>query len=280
VQVPVIHHDNTLDRCTNGHGDLWNYTFQEVAELDAGAHFGPQFEGERIPTLADLLECCSQCSLGLNLEVKHLTVHSDDQPTAHETAMEEELANVVCDTIEQVGVQPDQLVLSSFSRSAVAIIRRRLPRFECAFLVKGIPGDWADFVRKHGCAALNFDHTRNSREQIMACAVQLPVFSYTVNDAERTLELLSWGVSGVFTDFPDVMASAVAQAAASQHIPLERARRHSDPVPPSVPASPLRKASSSSFTRSKSWKELSLENVVEQSLRFSHLAVDDRTVEN
>ena len=184
--------------------------------------------------------------------------------------MEEELANVVCDTIEQSGMRPDQLVFSSFSRTAVAIIRRRLPRFDCAFLVKSIPSDWKDFVHKHGCAALNFDHTHNSQEQIMMCALELPVFSYTVNDADRALELFSWGVSGVFSDFPDAIASVAAhhQSAAD---PPARARRHSDPVPPCTPASPSLRRAPSGFARSKSWKELSLDSVVEQALRFSDL---------
>ena len=56
--------------------------------------------------------------------------------------MEEELANVVCDTIEKLNVQPSDLVFSSFSRPAIAVLRRRLPHFRCAFLVEAIPDDW------------------------------------------------------------------------------------------------------------------------------------------
>ena len=275
--MPVIHHDNMLDRCTNGKGNLWNYSACELAELDAGAHFGTQFEGERIPTLMAVLECCRELSLGLNLEVKHLTVSADDQPTAHEVAMEEELANIVCDTIEQSKISTDQLVFSSFSRAAVAVLRRRLPHFDCAFLVKSIPSDWADFVEKHGCVSLNFDHTKNAREDILKCALRLPVYAYTVNDVPRALELISWGVSGVYSDHPDILEAALAaQDRALSAVP-QRDRRHSNPEPPVEPAlSPrMRRLSTGSFHRSKSWKELSLESVVDQALRFSQLSLPE-----
>ena len=64
---------NTLDRCTNGEGNLWDYTVAEIEALDAGSHFSPDAAGERIPRLTALLQCCRDLSLGLNLEVKHVT---------------------------------------------------------------------------------------------------------------------------------------------------------------------------------------------------------------
>ena len=56
---------------------------------------------------------------------------ASDAPTSKEQEMEEELANVVCDTIEKLNVQPSDLVFSSFSRPAIAVLRRRLPHFRC-----------------------------------------------------------------------------------------------------------------------------------------------------
>jgi len=243
-QVPVIHHDNTLDRCTNGKGNLWEYTIEEVEALDAGTHFNVSFAGERIPRLDALLECCRDLPLGLNLEVKHITVNAEHEPTPAEAEMEEELANVVCDTIERCNVTPDELVFSSFSRVCIAVLRRRLPHFRCAFLVEHIPADWAEFVEQHSCVSLNFNHAMASREQILECKERIPLFSYTVNDPDRAVELLSWGVSGVFTDFPHVVESAIFKSltqgcdAEVQDLPREtfiaRERRFSDIVPPVV----------------------------------------------
>lgn len=72
-KVPVIHHDNTLDRCTNCKGNLWEYTLEEIEKLNAGSFFSSEFAGEKIPLLTTLLEWCRENSLGLCLEVKHLT---------------------------------------------------------------------------------------------------------------------------------------------------------------------------------------------------------------
>ena len=76
--IPVIHHDNTLDRCTSGTGSLSAQTWEQLQELDAGSHFGADFEGERIPTLTALVHECKQLGLALMVEIKH----SNDKATA------------------------------------------------------------------------------------------------------------------------------------------------------------------------------------------------------
>jgi glycerophosphoryl diester phosphodiesterase len=54
--VPVIFHDETLERTTNGHGALADHTLAELKALDAGAWKGAAFAGERIPTLREALQ--------------------------------------------------------------------------------------------------------------------------------------------------------------------------------------------------------------------------------
>ena len=61
----------------------------------------------------------------------------------------------MCDTVEALAVQPSQLVFSSFSRPVLAVLRRRLPLFDCAFLVEGIPNDWEEFMAANQCVSVN-----------------------------------------------------------------------------------------------------------------------------
>lgn len=68
--VPVIMHDHGLDRTTNATGSLWSRTLQQLKQLDAGSWFGPQWEGERIPTLAEMLEVAKAYNRQLLLHVK------------------------------------------------------------------------------------------------------------------------------------------------------------------------------------------------------------------
>jgi hypothetical protein len=100
-KVPVIHHDNTLNRCTNGEGNLWDYTVAELGQLDAGSHYDEAsgfpatlYPGERIPTLTGLLQCCRDLELGLNLEVKHVTERAPQAPSPREQKMEEVNINI------------------------------------------------------------------------------------------------------------------------------------------------------------------------------------------
>ena len=52
----AVIHDNTVDRTTDGTGRVADLTFAEIRALDAGAWFGPEFEGARIPTFREALE--------------------------------------------------------------------------------------------------------------------------------------------------------------------------------------------------------------------------------
>lgn len=56
--VLVLSHDATLDRMTNGTGAINDKTLAEIQQLDAGSKFNPQFAGERVPTLVQVLMVC------------------------------------------------------------------------------------------------------------------------------------------------------------------------------------------------------------------------------
>src|SRR6188474_1210870 len=66
----VVIHDETLDRTTDGTGAVHDYTLEELRQFDAGTKFGPQFVGERIPTLREVLELCLDKGAGVVIELK------------------------------------------------------------------------------------------------------------------------------------------------------------------------------------------------------------------
>ncbi|MBS1163680.1 MAG: Glycerophosphoryl diester phosphodiesterase, partial [Burkholderiaceae bacterium] len=53
-EVPVVIHDRTLERTTDGAGAVAEATADEIARLDAGSWFGPQYRGEPVPRLAEV----------------------------------------------------------------------------------------------------------------------------------------------------------------------------------------------------------------------------------
>lgn len=67
---PIVLHDLSVDRTTDGHGFAADLTLAEIAELDAGGRFDPRFKGTRIPTLSQALEWAKRTDTGVVLEIK------------------------------------------------------------------------------------------------------------------------------------------------------------------------------------------------------------------
>ena len=68
--VPVVLHDPTVDRTTNGTGNVITLTLQQVKALDAGSWFHPRFAAERIPTLAESLATAKAYNRKLLMDIK------------------------------------------------------------------------------------------------------------------------------------------------------------------------------------------------------------------
>ena len=66
----ILAHDLLLDRITDGRGPIAARTATEIATLDAGGWFAPDFAGERLPTLREVLAYVQPAGLGLVAEIK------------------------------------------------------------------------------------------------------------------------------------------------------------------------------------------------------------------
>ncbi|XP_028829780.1 glycerophosphodiester phosphodiesterase 1 [Denticeps clupeoides] len=79
--VPVLMHDETVDRTTNGSGALSKLRFSELSQLDAAAkhRLSDKFRGAKIPTLHEAVEECIKLQLIIYFDVKG---HPDEAATA------------------------------------------------------------------------------------------------------------------------------------------------------------------------------------------------------
>ena len=66
---PVIMHDRSVDRTTNGKGLVSELTFEEIRKLDAGSWKSEKFKGEKVPTLEETLDIMPQ-NIWLNVHLK------------------------------------------------------------------------------------------------------------------------------------------------------------------------------------------------------------------
>jgi len=189
--VPVLIHDETLERTTSGHGAVAAHSFAELRTLDAGAWHGKAYAGEAIPSLAAALALCAELGLWANVEIK---------PSA---GREAETGAVVGHLL--AAQWNGRGVVSSFSATALASAHTEAARCDFALLVDTVPADWRPRLDQLGCRAL---HCRAPLADPAGAgaviAAGVPLACYTVNRRDQADALLRAGVAAVFTDRPDL----------------------------------------------------------------------------
>jgi glycerophosphoryl diester phosphodiesterase len=193
----MVFHDNILGRTTNGHGYVKNHDATELRSLDAGAWFGPQFAGEPIPFLHEILDLIKDRAY-LNLEIKPM----QEDPNALQT-----IAKAI-GIIKERGLQA-YTVFASFDHHALAAVKEIDPTLHtCALNVPGdtrLPSDilTACHADAFGCSIHELTHKRADD-----CAEhQIPWGVYTVNTVEDLHKALAYGVSAVVSNYPNALAS-------------------------------------------------------------------------
>lgn len=68
----VLFHDDTITRITGQEGMISDYTYEELAQMDAGSWFSPEYTGERIPTLQEFLNLIKDSDVKVYLELKDI----------------------------------------------------------------------------------------------------------------------------------------------------------------------------------------------------------------
>ena len=196
--APVILHDETLDRTTDGRGPLGRRTLAEVRALDAGSWFSPEFAGERVPTLEETVETLRDGGVGLNLELK-----GDDDPGRLEL--------IALGVLASYRFLP-QTVFSSFSPRRMRALRERSAEARIAVLLDTGAAWAAGLALAHelGAEALHPDRSlATARNVAEAHERGLAVRVWAVNRPKEVATLLARGVDGIFTDYPERLPSPV-----------------------------------------------------------------------
>lgn len=188
--VPVLIHDETLERTTSGRGRVAAATSLELAELDAGGRHHRAFAGETLPTLDEALQLCAALDLWANVEIK---------PSA---GREAETGRLVA---RHAARAQGKLLLSSFSPVALSAAAEEASQLPRAMLVEEIPDDWRQRMAESGACGLHCAARLLEAEAAQAVrAAGFPLACYTVNRRDEGERLFAMGVSAVFSDRPDL----------------------------------------------------------------------------
>jgi glycerophosphoryl diester phosphodiesterase len=192
-RVPVLMHDDMLDRTTDGSGPVAATDFATIRTLDAGRGFGAAFAGEKVPTLEEALALVLALGLAVNVELK---------PCPGRTVETAEIALGRAQAVWPAAAPPP--FVSSFEIECLATARRVAPGWPRGYLIWDRPADWAAIAEALESATLNVSADRETPETIAAYrATGRPVLAYTVNDPVRAQALFALGIAAVFSDAPD-----------------------------------------------------------------------------
>lgn len=199
--MPIIFHDEELDRTTNGSGLVAQTDYADIANLEAGSWFGDSFAGIKIPTLEEAIDVILKHNLGLNLEIKPCP------------GREKETAEIALDHLSQMWDEPDKLLISSFQHVSLEAAMDLAPDYARGLLIGGheMPENWKDLADYLDVKTINLGSrlvTRTVADEVMD--LELPLLVYTVNDPMQARSLQKLGVDAFFSDNPDVILENLA----------------------------------------------------------------------
>ena len=198
--VPVVIHDDTVDRTTNGQGAIKTMTLAEVKQLDASFKF-EKFRGEtlRVPTLAEVLKSVGKRGI-VNIELKSATLQTDGIEAA------------TLAVIEETGTA-EHVLISSFNPFALYRMAQLDPHLPRGLLYAD---DLPLYLRRAWLRplaqpmAMHPKHTMvTSRLIAWAHRKGYKVNTWTVDDPGEARRLADLGVDSVMTNKPDVLRQVI-----------------------------------------------------------------------
>jgi glycerophosphoryl diester phosphodiesterase len=196
---PVLLHDPTVDRTTDGSGAIEDLTLAQVQQLDAGSWFAPEFAGTRIPQLGEFLDLLAATPRTRALvELKDFWTR-------------EQIAGIL-DDIYLRGVQ-NRIVFAGFNFGTIENLAVAAPAIPRVIIRRDLPADPVGLARFYGAIAI-MTTTRSLEVDPDAVAdmhaAGLGVLLYTLNSQKRWKEATTYGVDGIVTDAPGRLDAWIA----------------------------------------------------------------------
>lgn len=190
--IPVLIHDETVNRTTNNTGYVANYTYKELQLLDAGSWFSRQFAGTKIISLDYFLQWIKAKKMLVNLELKtNVIAYKDIEHIVYQVIKKYDMFN--------------QVVISSFNHRSIERFNEIDPSITTAFLTSSNRNNLIPFTRSLKASGLHINYRLlNPKLLKQANNNALYVGCYTVNRAHQMMRCYRLGCYVIFTDLPGV----------------------------------------------------------------------------
>jgi glycerophosphoryl diester phosphodiesterase len=182
----VLLHDRDLMRMARDARRLDELTYDEVRKLDVGSGFAPEFAGERVPTLAEVIDLC-RGKIRLNIELKFF-------------GPDRRLAEAVADIVREQDFESECLI-TSLNYDALLEVKRHNPHLRTGLIVAHALGDLSRLEVDALSVRADF-----LSDELLRAAHRLgqEVHVWTVDDAGQMIRLMKRGVDNIITGDPDL----------------------------------------------------------------------------
>jgi len=196
--VPVIIHDERLERTTTGKGLVKELSLEELKALDAGSWFASDFKGAAIPTLEEVLTGYKDSCPIFDIELKN----SNTAYPGLEAAVLEQVSRHSLES---------RVIISSFNADSLVACRRLNPAVRTGLIyLEEIEEPW-HYIISLGCYSAHplFFYLQNPEIMAGFKAHNTPLYPWTVNDPVQMEHLVSEDVEAIITDLPQELAKII-----------------------------------------------------------------------
>lgn len=183
--IPVIIHDENLDRTTDGHGLIKDFTYKSLRTLDAG-------KGEKIPSLEEFLEFCKAEKLLINLELKNSIIDYKD------------IEEKVLALIYKYNLA-SSTIISSFNHYSMVKIKKLDKNIKTGLLYDACIFKAEEYCLKCSADALHPFYFSLFKDNVVENIHNNGILlnPYTVNSENNMKKLIDLKVNGIITNYPD-----------------------------------------------------------------------------
>ncbi|WP_082233919.1 glycerophosphodiester phosphodiesterase [Halobacillus massiliensis] len=188
--IPVLIHDETVRRTTNGTGFVQDYTGEQIKKLDAGSWFSTKYSDCSILTLEEFLCWFKPLPMVLNVELKTNVIEY------------KKIEEIVLDLLKKYDVLY-RTVISSFNLNSVTRVHELNKKVPTAFLTSTARRNLPNFAQEHGASDLHVKYRLLDRKLLDQCQKEkMPLRVYTINRYSYMAKCFRLGCDGIFTDVP------------------------------------------------------------------------------
>ena len=193
----VIIHDETVDRTSDHTGWIKDYTLEELSRFNFCFRF-KEMGFQKIPTLREYMEWVKDTPLITNIELKTSIV---DYP-----GIEKSVYDLICEYHLQ-----KKVILSSFNHFSVLRMKELDPELVCGFLTECCMIHPEVYTAHYKVEAYHPRFTTLSAQTVRELhSLGLQVNPWTVNEQEDIDRMMEYGVDGIISNYPDIVAKKLS----------------------------------------------------------------------